>query len=87
MHSGIHWRGGVCKLMKQRCAVIIKLILSLCQLCCHFGVKTIVERFIQSDPGGNSLAESVRTGWMEQQLPVLVLHCARDSAVPKKVTR
>ena len=46
-----------------------------------------VERFIQSDPGGNSLAESVRTGWMERQLPVLVLHCARDSAVPKKVTR
>ena len=64
MHSGIHWRGGVCKLMKQRCAVIIKLILSVSAMLSFWSQNNIlsVERFIQSDPDGNSLAESVRTG-------------------------
>ena len=60
MHSGIHWRGGVCiKLMnpvrammifvdKQRCAVIMKLLkccLCVRQLSCHFGVKTDQQLF------------------------------------------
>ena len=30
---------------KQRCAVIMKLSVALCHLCCHFGVKTDQQYF------------------------------------------